>query len=102
MAEGGIALITVQREACRLLISGHAGYAEAGKDIVCAAVTVLTQTMIQSLEELAEEKIQYDIEPGRVDIKHGNLSGAGRLLVDSFFLGIKMVAQEFPDYVRIA
>ena len=102
MAEGGIVLITVQREACRLLISGHAGYAEAGKDIVCAAVTVLTETLVKSLEELMDDEIKYDISPGRADIQYKNLSERGLLLVDSFFLGIKMVVQEFPDYVRIA
>ena len=102
MAEGGIVLITVQREACRLLISGHAGYAEAGKDIVCAAVTVLTETVVKSLEELMDDEIKYDISPGRADIQYKNLSERGLLLVDSFFLGIKMVVQEFPDYVRIA
>nr|WP_317428791.1 ribosomal-processing cysteine protease Prp [uncultured Blautia sp.] len=26
-------------------ISGHAGYAESGKDIVCASITAFTQTL---------------------------------------------------------
>ena len=82
-------------------ISGHAGYAEAGKDIVCAAVTALTQTLIRSLEDLARDKIQYEISPGRADIHYRNLSEEGKLLVDSFFIGICQVADEFPENVRI-
>ena len=39
-------------------ISGHAGYAEAGKDIVCAGVTALTQTLIRSLEGLTSDEIE--------------------------------------------
>ena len=31
-------------------VNGHADYAEEGKDIVCAAVSVLTQAAINGLE----------------------------------------------------
>ena len=82
-------------------ISGHAGYAEAGKDIVCAAVTTLTQTLIRSLEDLAGDKIQYEISSGRADIHYRNLSEEGKLLVDSFFIGVCQITNEFPEYVRI-
>lgn len=82
-------------------ISGHANYAEEGKDIVCAGVTALTQTLVKSIEDLTEDKIEYDISPGRADIKYRNLSGKAKTLVDSFFIGICMIADEFPDYVKI-
>ena len=54
------------------------------------------------LESLAEDKIEYEISPGRADIHYGDLSEAGTLLVDSFFIGICQIADEFPDHVRIA
>lgn len=84
-----------------ITVSGHANYAEVGKDIVCAGATALTQTLIRSLEDLAKDKIKYEISPGRVDIHYGNLSEAGKLLVDSFFIGVCLIADEFPDYIRI-
>nr|WP_288451394.1 ribosomal-processing cysteine protease Prp [uncultured Anaerostipes sp.] len=82
-------------------VSGHAGFAGAGKDIICAGVTSLTQTLIKSLNDLTEDKIEYEMSLGRADIKYRNLSEAGKLLVDSFFIGICLIASEFPDYVRI-
>ena len=82
-------------------ISGHAGYAEAGKDIVCAGVTALVQTLIKSIEGLTQDKIQYEISPGRADIHYGDLSEAGQLLIDSFFIGVCAIADEFPDHIRI-
>ena len=82
-------------------ISGHANYAEAGKDIVCAGVTALTQTLIRSLEGLTSDEIEYEISPGRADIHYRNLSEEGMLLVDSFFIGVCLIADEFPEYVRI-
>lgn len=84
-----------------ITVAGHAEYAEAGKDIVCAGMTALTQTLIRSLEGLISDEIEYEISPGRADMHYRNLSEAGKLLVDSFFIGICMIADEFPEYVRI-
>jgi uncharacterized protein YsxB (DUF464 family) len=84
-----------------ITVSGHAYYAPSGQDIICAAVSSLTQTLIKSIEDLTEDKIQYSISPGRVDIEYENLSEKSRALVDSFFVGIVMIASEYPDNVRI-
>lgn len=94
-------MIAVDARKGRITIDGHAGYAEAGKDIVCAGVTALTQTLIKSLEDLTSDSIQYDITSGRADIHFKDLSEAGKLLVDSFFLGICGIAQDFPEHVKI-
>ena len=92
--------VSVRRDG--ITVSGHANYAEAGKDIVCAGVTALVQGLIRSMESLTRDQIQYDITPGRADIYYGNLSEAGKLLVDSFFIGVCQIADEFPEYVRLA
>lgn len=84
-----------------ITVCGHANYAETGKDIVCAGVTALTQTLIRSLEDLTRDEIKYAVSPGRADIHYRDLSEEGRLLVDSFFIGVCSIADEFPDYVRI-
>ena len=82
-------------------VSGHANYAEAGKDIVCAGMTALTQTLIRSMQGLTRDEIEYEVSPGRAGIHYGNLSEEGRLLIDSFFIGVCLIADEFPEYVRI-
>lgn len=84
-----------------ITVKGHANYAVSGSDIVCAGVTALAQTLLKSIKDLTDDKIEYEISPGRVDIKYGNLSEKSKTLVDSFFIGICMIADEFPEYVRI-
>ena len=37
---------------------GHSGYADAGEDIVCAAISVLVINTINSLDQLAGEKFK--------------------------------------------
>ena len=82
-------------------VSGHAGYAESGKDIVCAGATALVQGLIRSIEGLTRDQIQYDITPGRADIHFKDLSEAGKLLMDSFFLGICLIADDFPEHIKL-
>ena len=94
-------MIIITQNSNGFKIQGHAGYAPIGKDIVCAGVTSLFQTFIRSMEKLTADKIQYSISPGRADIKYRNLSEAGKLLIDSFFLGVYQIADEFPENVKI-
>ncbi len=84
-----------------ITVSGHAGYAETGRDIVCAGISALTQSLIKSIEDLTVDRIEYEISPGKVDIIYGDLSEEARTLVDSFFIGVCLIADEFPEYVRI-
>ena len=94
-------MIEIKRDQDRITIKGHARYADAGNDIVCASVSALVQTLIQSIEDLTETEIKYDISPGWVDIKHGILSERASVLIESFFIGVYMVAEEYPDCVKI-
>ena len=82
-------------------VSGHAMYAPHGQDIVCAGVSSLVRTLIHSIEDLTGDEIEYEVSPGWVDIQYGNLSEKSKTLVDSFFIGICMIAEDFPEYVRI-
>lgn len=94
-------MIAVSVRKDKITVSGHAGYAAAGKDIVCAGVTALTMSLVKSLNDLTENNIDYEMSPGKVDVHYGDLSEAGKLLVDSFFIGICLIANEYPDNVRI-
>lgn len=84
-----------------ITITGHAGYAPQGEDIVCAAVSALTQTFIASVEECTDDKIEYEIEPGNTVIKLWTLSEKSKTLMESFFIGTKMIAESYPANVRI-
>lgn len=94
-------MIAVSVRKDKITVSGHAGYAAAGKDIVCAGVTALTMSLVKSLNDLTEDKIDYEMSPGKVDVHYGDLSESGKLLVDSFFIGICLIANEYPDNVRV-
>ena len=91
--------VTVRED--RLTVSGHADYVTEGEDIICAAVTALTGTLVKSIENLTEDEIEYDARPGLVDIRYKDLSEKAKTLVDSFFIGICMTDEIQPGYIRI-
>lgn len=94
-------MITINITDDTIKIRGHAGYAPRGQDIVCAGVTALTQTLVESIEGLTGNEIKYDMSPGRVDIEIKDPDEDAQLLMDSFFVGAEMIADEFPEYVRV-
>lgn len=94
-------MITITRRKDGISIKGHANYAKPGKDIVCAGVSALVQTLIQSVEELTADQIEYSMAPGSVSIKFWCLSDHSRVLVDAFFIGINGIAAAHPENVEI-
>lgn len=94
-------MIEITRTKGKITITGHAGYAPAGQDIVCAAVSALTGTFIASIEELTTDKLKAVTGQGNAIIEYRNLTERATVLLDSFFVGLNMIAETYPDHVRI-
>lgn len=94
-------MIVIKKAAGSVSITGHANYAPHGQDIVCAAISALVQTLIQSIEDLCTDTISYHLQPGAVEIKYGNLTKDAQLLLDSFFIGVYMIANNYPNHVEV-
>lgn len=95
-------MIAVTFQKNGLTVDGHAGYAETGNDIICAAVSALAQGLIHSLEVLTDDRIAYQIRDGHIDLKCENLSEQSKLLIDSFFVAVNDIRATYgEDYVKI-
>ena len=96
-------MITITHRPGQITINGHAGYAPHGQDIVCAAVSALVQTFIASVEELTHDEIKATTNAqGQIQsIQYRNLSAEGTTLLSSFFVGIRMIADAFPENVLV-
>lgn len=94
-------MILVRAQQGCIAVTGHAGHGPPGHDLVCAAVSTLTQTLISAIDDLTDDKLKSDIQPGKVVIGYRDLSAHGRLLIDSFFVGVNGVAEAYPECVKI-
>ncbi len=92
----------------RYMVKGHANFDEYGKDIVCAAASILTQNTLISLVELLEleESIDYDIRDGKMDVRLlENISQeaeeGAQLLLSSLELGLRSIAEQYPKNMTL-
>ena len=80
---------------------GHAGYAPAGQDIVCAAVSCLMQTLAYSAAE--DERTSSCIYQGKEGPVVSVEAGDSVLMRDKFELvadGLDLLAEQYPENVN--
>ena len=49
--------------------NGHSGYADAGEDVLCAAISAMTMLIINTVEVAYASDIEYDIDEGATNIR---------------------------------
>lgn len=104
-------MVTVRfdREHLTMDLKGHAGFAQLGKDPVCAGASVLAMTVAQCVKSMEEA--------GRLQKKAHIVIRNGRVLVTAkpreeyraeaehlFWVGetgFRLLAESYPDYVVI-
>ena len=86
-----------------LISKGHAGYAEEGQDIVCAAVSVLIINTVNSLEAFTDDKFAAREDHGIVElILEGSVSDKTTLLLDSMILGLRDIQTQYGnEFIRL-
>ncbi len=84
-------------------VIGHAGYAEEGYDIVCAAVSVLVVNAVNSIETFTDDKFAAREDDGIVELLlEGSVSDKTTLLLDSMILGLRDIQTQYGnEFIRL-
>lgn len=94
----------------RFKIEGHSGYAEHGKDIICAAVSVLTFNTVNAITEFTDETLQINQmnnSKGLLDCefpkrKIGQSSAQAELLLNTMVLGLNTLKETYGEnYIKV-
>ena len=85
---------------------GHAGFADYGEDIVCAAISVLVINAINSLEQITGEQMQVetDEDAGTIRCRFVNqpLKETSKALMDSLVLGLTQIEKQYgKNYCKL-
>ena len=91
----------------RLEVEGHADYAETGKDIVCAAASMLTGALAGALEE-AEERGRCEFKAKQTEkgsFIWADAAAGSRQEIKAYFkmavTGFKMLQEQYAGHVTI-
>ena len=89
-------------------VSGHAGYAEEGSDIVCSAVSVLCITCLNSLESVCGIRpavsggengyLRFRLPREMTDDQRHD----AQVILSTLRQGLGDLAQEYPKYVQFS
>ncbi len=88
----------MRREMC-MSVTGHAGYAPRGQDIVCAGASTLFHTMIEALENESVKSggcVVYDNSVVRFS---GGDADRVQLIMDTVWTGFQMLAEAYGEYI---
>ena len=85
---------------------GHTGYAESGSDIVCAAVSALTQATLNGLKEVLGAPVMFDIDDRTASLEarltpeatREHIEGA-QLLLETLRQGLQAIERSYPRNV---
>jgi len=98
--------VRADEESAQVIVSGHAGHAEYGHDIVCAGVSVLTNTLANLARRWAYDGIvdlylvQPEIEPSHIFVRTGGNS-AVNAAIRTFIEAYGQIAEQYPDNVSL-
>lgn len=84
---------------------GHAGYGEHGEDIVCAAVSAISQTAVLGLLSHLELAVRVKQEAGFLECllvgDERSRGPAAQSVLETMVLGLQEVERQYPDRVRV-
>jgi uncharacterized protein YsxB (DUF464 family) len=92
---------------------GHAGYGEAGDDIVCAAISAMTMLVINTIEVAYASDVDYSIDEGATHIMVRSKAALPEFEEDerkryaisglflSYFYQLNDMVEEYYDYLEV-
>lgn len=82
----------------KVLLKGHAEYAEYGKDVICAAVSMLWYAVTEKLEK---EEIDFSMkeEDGYSELIVKTANQMTEIVLDVMRCGVELLAENYPNNI---
>ena len=87
-------------------ISGHSGYAEAGKDIVCAAISAIVTMAEATINDVcgAKAKVRVKDEQARITLTlpaSCDEEESVQAVLSGMMLTLISLREDYPDYIEV-
>ena len=93
-----ITVIKEENQVLAFTCNGHAGYANGSEDIVCAAISILVFTTINSIESFTDTDpiVEMEEETGYIHCSfEDTITKEAALLIDSMLLGLSQIKEQY-------
>ena len=94
--------ITITNDRVRkAVVRGHGG-GKSGSDIICAAVSAITETALAGLLHYDRKGVQWEMREGYISIQILNPSDtSAEAIMTTLVLGLKQIEKEYPEKVSL-
>lgn len=87
-------------------VTGHSGYSTHGSDIVCSAVSALTQTALLGLIKVAKADVDYEMDEGYLSclVKEAESDTVRTMcyaILETMYEGILNIQESYTKYIDI-
>lgn len=83
-------------------VSGHAGYAASGEDIVCAGVTSAVQLTVNGICEVLGVKAQLTVRENQVSLTlPADAVPTASLFLEALALHLTLLSEDYPDCISL-
>ena len=87
-------------------VSGHSGYAEAGQDIICAAISAVVTMAEATINDVcgAKAKVRVKEEDARVTLTlpaSCDEEESVQAVLAGMMLALISIAEDHPDYIEV-
>ena len=94
-------MIKVILEDKKIIVSGHAGYDDYGKDIVCASVSSIVITSINACIEIDNESIYYVDTENKIEIDILKDDQVINKVINNMILMLESLEKDYPKNIKI-
>lgn len=84
------------------VLDGHSGYAAAGADIVCAAVSSAAYLTVNTITAMAAGEARVAVDDGHMvlRLRHAQAAACQALLV-GFYRHMRQLERQYPDQIHV-
>jgi len=87
---------------------GHTGYADAGQDIVCSALSTVIQTGVLGIQQVIMVDGKYEVNAKKAELSFElpeDLDEAiwhdTQVIMNTMLLAVKDLANGYPDFIKM-
>ena len=96
-----IEITSHDKEIVSIEMNGHSGYAENGKDIVCAGVSSLVYAALNSFDSIEKDRISIDDGMLKLNLRGKKVSDHDQIVLEVMLNGFSMIASQYKKNVKI-
>lgn len=87
-------------------VSGHAGYSKKGSDIICAAVSTVTQQTAVGILDYLKLNVKTKVKDGFLSLDLSQTDKMGKdkevdTLLETMYMFLIQIEQQYPKYVKL-